>query len=634
MAADSKSSKQKHDRKQKRKKQSNPHKYSVISNYIYATKLYHDGVGKKYHLHDLLAILFGVASPFIAMAFPSFAVAQLQSDRAHETIFIFIIGYVLILKGLSVATAYIGNVQVMDYFLGRITTASPMRRHILEMNFEALERKEGQEKVRAADECVFHGNEHGIEAFLSAFPKVVLNVLGFLLYSLIVIKISPWLFVFMFVTAIVFSALSLIQGNYWNKMYKSMHVLYMRRKKSFHETMTVDARGDIILYQMKDWLCEKLNAVAKAYADVYRKYFRLETSTNLIILLINALRDGAVYFILIRQMTLGQIGISELLLMVGVVAGYSAWMQQLFVAVQQIAANAYTVSQYRDFLAYGNEPENSITQLSLEKGQHEIKLENVSFRYDGAEQDVLTDINLTIRPGEKVALVGANGAGKTTLVKLISGLYAPTRGRITIDGIDMTQISREQYYKAFSVVFQDLKIYAATVAQNVSCSLEPDREKVVESLKKAGLWEKIASLSSGIDADMTHHLSENGVLLSGGETQKLMLARALYQDAPILILDEPTAALDPIAESEMYETYSTFSLDKTSLFISHRLSSTRFCDRVCFMKSGQLTEIGTHEDLISLSGDYAQMFNIQAQYYKEEFESNREVSAYEPLAVL
>ncbi|MDH8679874.1 ABC transporter ATP-binding protein [Fusibacter bizertensis] len=609
----------------KQKTHTSPPPHSIWNNYQFASRIYHEGIGKRYHLHDVIAILLGALSPFIAMAFPSFAVSLLQSDTPIEFIVVLIIGYVLLMKGLSVAKAYIDNIQLMNYFFGRIKAADPMRQHLLNMNFEALESKEGQEKVRAADECIYHGNERGIEAFLVQFPKVVLNTLGFSLYSFIVIKINIWLFAFMFFTAVAFSVLSLMQGGYWNKIYKRFTGLYMRRKKSFQETMAAEARGDIILYQMKDWLCRKLYDIADTYEKVFRKYYKLETQTNLLILFINFLRDGVVYYVLIRQMILGQINVSSLLLMIGVVAGYGTWMQQLLNALQEISANTHTVTQFRDFLDYGNEPDNAIKEIQLDKGVHEIKLENVSYRYYGATENVISGVTLTIKAGEKVALVGANGAGKTTLVKLICGLYQPTGGRITINGIDTTKISREQYYKAFSVVFQDLKVYAATIAQNVSCTLVPNRDIVNESLRKAGLWEKIASLSNGIDSDLTHNLSEKGVLLSGGETQKLMLARAIYQDSPILILDEPTAALDPIAESEMYEAYSAFTTGKTSLFISHRLSSTRFCDKVCFMKDGKLSEIGTHDTLLELKGDYAQMFMVQSQYYKESFDLKKEV---------
>jgi ABC-type multidrug transport system fused ATPase/permease subunit len=497
------------------------------------------------------------------------------------------------------------------------------------MDFESLEKKEGQEKLRAANECLFYGNDYGIEAFLRQFPLFCFNLLGFFLYSIIVFRVSTWLFLFMFVTAIVLGGLNLLQGSYWNKHKKEQEDMFLKRKKAFEETIDSKARGDIILYQMKEWLCDKLYKIRDEYELFYKKFYRIEVNSNFIISVMNFVRDGIVYYILIRQMMKGQVTVSELLLLIGVVAGYGAWIQQLMVISQQIMINNHTVTNYQVFLNYGNRQKEVSCQQDIKHYMHEIRLVDVSYRYEGVKEDVLSNISFTIHPGEKIALVGANGAGKTTLVKLIAGLYQPTSGKIYIDGIDASTIDRKKYFDEFSVVFQDMKIYACSIAQNVACMIEPNREKVVKCLKEARLWEKIAALPNGIDTDMTNKLSKDGIELSGGETQKLMLARALYQETPTLILDEPTAALDPIAESNMYETYSSFAGNKTSIFISHRLSSTRFCDTVCFLKDGKLTEIGTHDELLQKDGDYAHMFTVQSKYYKDDYSPTTEVLAYE-----
>lgn len=258
---------------------------------------------------------------------------------------------------------------------------------------------------------------------------------------------------------------------------------------------------------------------------------------------------------------------------------------------------------------------------------HEIRLENVSFRYDGSDSDTLHNLNLTIRPGEKLALVGLNGAGKTTLIKLLCGLYRPTAGKVWLDGKDMQTLSRKEVFREFSVVFQEVFAFSFPLLANVSCCGEgrEDESRLLESLNRAGLLEKAESLPRGIHTFMNKDLDPEGVSLSGGELQKLMLARALYKDAPIVILDEPTAALDPIAESEMYEKYDRMIRGKTGIFISHRLSSTRFCDRILFMEKGRIIEEGSHAGLMEKNGAYAELFNIQARYYQQK---RREEESY------
>ena len=277
-------------------------------------------------------------------------------------------------------------------------------------------------------------------------------------------------------------------------------------------------------------------------------------------------------------------------------------------------------SDFRDFMEFGVvEKKEIIPAFSKVRGlAHEFRFEHVSYGYEGNEEMTLKDIHLTLHKGEKVALVGENGAGKTTLVKLLTGLYTPTEGTIYMDGMDITTLDKESYFQEFAVVFQDSIVVAATVAENVACSKSADEEKVISCLKDAGLYEKVQTMKNGIHTMLTRNLNPDGEELSGGEMQKLMLARALYRDGATLVLDEPTAALDPLAESRMYETYTAFGKEKTSVFISHRLSSTRFCDRICFLQDGKIVEEGTHEELMEQKGSYANMFEVQAKYYKEQ----------------
>lgn len=245
-----------------------------------------------------------------------------------------------------------------------------------------------------------------------------------------------------------------------------------------------------------------------------------------------------------------------------------------------------------------------------------ISFEGVSFRYPESETMVLHDISLTIAPGEKLAIVGENGSGKTTLIKLLCRLYQPTEGRILLNGQDIRSLPYEEYIRNIATVFQDFAIFAFSIAENVAVSAEYDGQRVWAALSRAGLQGRTEGLSKGILQAVSHDYEEDGINLSGGEAQKLAIARASYKDAPVVILDEPTAALDPYAEKEVYEQFFRNLAGETMLSISHRLSSCRFCDRIAVLQKGRLVQLGTHADLLARpEGKYAEMWKAQAQYY-------------------
>lgn len=287
--------------------------------------------------------------------------------------------------------------------------------------------------------------------------------------------------------------------------------------------------------------------------------------------------------------------------------------------IAKLNARADKIAYYRNLYDYPNKfnhGEGCTTPASDIK----IEFREVWYKYTGAEDYTIKGLNLTIEPGESIALVGMNGAGKTTLVKLICGLYAPAKGEILVNGKRIDEYNIEEYYTLISAVFQEIDNVAFTIQEFVSSS-DPDKptakDDAIAALKSAGIWEKISSLPCGIDTHLQKGVYEDAVDLSGGQMQKLLLARAIYKDGPILILDEPTAALDPIAENNLYLQYRELTKGKTSIYISHRFASTRFCDRIILLQDGVITESGTHDELMALNGQYAYMFGVQSQYYKE-----------------
>ena len=246
----------------------------------------------------------------------------------------------------------------------------------------------------------------------------------------------------------------------------------------------------------------------------------------------------------------------------------------------------------------------------------ELEFRNVSFKYPNTDRMILKNISLKLREGETLSLVGINGAGKTTFVKLVCRLYEPTEGEILINGIPINNIPYEDYCELLGVVFQDFKIFAFTVAENVALSTVYDKNAVIRCMEESDIMKKVESLSDGTETYLSKEFNENGIEFSGGESQKLAIARTLYKNPPLIILDEPTSALDPIAEYEIYQKFSTLVKGRTAIYISHRLYSTRFTDTIAVFENGELCEYGNHKDLLQIdNGIYKNMFEKHAQYY-------------------
>lgn len=308
--------------------------------------------------------------------------------------------------------------------------------------------------------------------------------------------------------------------------------------------------------------------------------------------------------------------IGDFTLYLGLSGTFSATLTEFLNSLGGFRKTSMETDDFRSFLDTAEKYE---TGLPLPEGRLTFEFRHVSYRYKGAEDYALKDLNLTLEAGRRLAIVGMNGAGKTTLIKLLLRLYDPTEGEILLNGTDIRKFRRSDYYRLFSPVFQDVKLFAFPMSENVSM-LPPentDRNLAQKCLERSGLGEKLKSLPDGVDTQLLKVLYDDGVDLSGGEKQKLALARALYKNAPVVVLDEPTAALDPLAEYELYRSFDGMIQDKSAVYISHRLSSTRFCDKVAMFIGGELVEYGTHEELLAKGGEYAKMFEIQAQYYKE-----------------
>ena len=398
------------------------------------------------------------------------------------------------------------------------------------------------------------------------------------------------------------------------------------RKMNYLESTTknFDFAKDIRLFNMSNAFFNQLSGVNETFKALNRKHHNRmglwEVSLGSVLIVQKIL----MYTWLVYNVVTGAYQISDFVLYVGLVSTFHASVGYVNWIYSDMRTNSLMINDYRNFVDWkedretADEKDGHITEINLDK--FEFRFENVSFKYPGHDNYVLKNVNLTIKNGAKLAVVGVNGAGKTTFIKLMMKLYEPSEGRILLNDVDIKEYNREEYFKLFSPVFQNVECFAMPIYQNISFAEEDktDMNKINEVLEQSGLSEKINSYEKGIHTNLLKIFDKEGIDLSGGEKQRLAMARALYKDGKVIILDEPTAALDALAEDRMYREFENMIHGKTAVFISHRLGSTRFCDKIAMFEDGTIVEEGTHEELMAKNGKYAYMFGIQSQYYDEK----------------
>ena len=520
----------------------------------------------------------------------------------------------------------LGHVQSSKLGVYRYKLTNLVTRKNMSLLFQTYERKDVRDLAGRATYAtqMWNGSQPLTDIVRNGFGMAE-NLLGYLLFGTLISFASPWLVPILTVAPVV-NFLSVRAYNKWE--YANRQKMWdTNQKLGYVEELPDDfsAAKDIRIYGLSTWLRACYKDLSAARADWDKKTVRRSFASRISDLVVILLRDGGAYALLIYMWAQGEITPDQFVLYFAAISSFADWVGGIIGCWNQMHSNSLQICDFRDYVDYPDEETGSgETMEGYLSSAPEIVFDHVSFRYDSAEEDTIQDLSFTLHRGEKLALVGLNGAGKTTVVKLLCGLYTPTSGEIRLNGIPLSKIRREDYYKLISPVFQDTRTAFFSLAETVSCTreAETDLQRAEACMRTAGLGEKLDSLPEGIFTKLNKRVNKNGTELSGGEVQKLMLARALYKDAPLLVLDEPTAALDPIAESHIYETYNRMCQNKTSLFISHRLASTAFCDRILLLESGRVAEEGTHTALLRQGGGYKELFDLQSCWYKEDKEGD------------
>ncbi len=395
------------------------------------------------------------------------------------------------------------------------------------------------------------------------------------------------------------------------------------RQKMFYNKVAYDSTygKDIRVFSLANKLLqyyrEKSNDFIQIESTIIQKEFSLKAAASLS----NLLRDIIAYVLIIYFYYQGTITVGELTLFIGIIIALSTDIEAALTQSNDLIKCLTNTSQYTDFLnTYNYETKWEERKAFSEDASIEIEFLNVSFAYPNCDKKVLDGFNLKINKNEKIAIVGLNGAGKTTLIKLLLGLLPISSGKILLNGVPITDFDKSEYFKMFSVVFQDINVFAASIFENITedTNNQDNMDKIKLYSKVTGFDELIEKFPLAYETQLLKVLDDNGIVLSGGEAQKLAIIRALYKNGNIVILDEPTATLDALAEAKIYEQFNNLTKNKTSIFISHRLTSTKFCDRIVLLEGGKIKECGTHDELIKLKGIYYRMFIEQGKYYKEK----------------
>jgi ABC-type multidrug transport system fused ATPase/permease subunit len=464
----------------------------------------------------------------------------------------------------------------------------------------------------------------GARGFFDFIVKFTSNALGIFTYIAILSAVDPLLIVTIVIAGAGNYAAAYFHKKATQKIYDGYKINHMRTGYLLGTANDVSSGKDIRIFGFKRLFGRVIDDVRR---DINKKAKKVVTADALLTVaagLLTAACQAAAFFYLIGGVLRDELSVSDFVFYFALVTGFLTWIFFLTRNIFQFKNISFNCARYRQFVEGGDAPAKDgkgESPFSAADFPCEIEFKDVTFKYNDADEPTIRGVSFKVIRGEKIAVVGENGAGKTTCIKLLCGFYKPTSGVILINGRDASDIDRRQYFKLFSAVFQDYILLPMSILQNVSLTVNPsdgDKERAALALAAAGLKEKIDRLKDGAETRLIKKVFDDAVSLSGGETQKLLLARALYKDAPILILDEPTAALDPIAENEIYLKYNDYTRGKTSFFISHRLSSTRFCDRIFFVKDGKIAEAGTHGELLARGGEYKKMYDIQSYYYKHE----------------
>ena len=570
---------------------------------------------KKYIFYAALFQIVTALVPLTGVVMPKYIIDELTGLQRVEYLAVYVGALVLINLVGSILLAYLEGAMFTSKSEVFSSFECMMAEKLMTCDFESLE-DPGFLDVKEKAHRILYAEGQGFGAVLDHAFNIAGKVFIFAGLVGVLSTLNIWM-------VLVFVALVLLNSAVESRVQKryvswDIEKAPIERRSAYLLNIieNFEYGKEERIYGLKDFL---ISRVAKHLGEsdaFYKRQTRELNKSQYFTAVTSFFRDAISYIYLISKVIAGSIQIGSFTMYVGAVSQFSTAMNDMMSSIVNIRRFGLYYDELNKYINMPQTMREGEKTVDNETGEYTIKFENVSFRYPGSEIYALKNVNITITPSEKLSIVGENGAGKTTFVKLLLRLYDPTEGRILLNGIDIREFDYDEYQNLMAAVFQDFRLFSFTLKENVCFDKECSDEVVIDCLRRSGFGNKLDQLPKGIYTNVYKNFEEDGFEPSGGEGQKIALARALFKDTPVVILDEPTAALDPRAEYEMYQNFNKMSEGKTTIFISHRLSSSRFCDKIAVFAGGEIKEYGSHDELYSKDGMYHELFDMQAKFYQ------------------
>ena len=568
----------------------------------------------------IILVATGLMMPLVNILLPRFFISALMGELGvgGESVLtqslvvlvtFFVVGGVAQIGSKFVSQQVMAYMPVINYKL-----SAKLQKVTMEMDFELTEDKKILDKVVSANVAM----SWTMGVFLFSGQIIASSIL-LVIYGVLISLLEPLMFAFLLIISIL-SYYTLLKAKIYDTSLREERAHTDRKRNYLQQTMfDYTYAKEIRLFGLYDMISARYKVQRDMKEELHKKSQKKVIQYGFNNHLINGVSQAVIYFILIYLFFDGRLGVDEFVMYMAMAVSFGVISSGLTDDVARMVELERYISDYEDItsLELNQDKSNQIVLDSPLSDDFTITFKGVSFSYPTNARLILDDISFTLQAGKHTSLVGLNGSGKSTIVKLICRLYKPTSGEILINGVNIESYTKESYYKYITTVFEDSKLYALTVQENIILDAEEDKDRVAEILKDLGLFEKIADLPHKENSQVLKHLYEEAVEFSGGEAQRLAIARAMYKGGSVLLLDEPTAALDALAEQRIYEGFSEISKGKTTLFISHRLNANRFCDQVLMMADGKIVDEGTHEELLDRCTMYKELYELQASYYVE-----------------
>ena len=574
-------------------------------------------IDKPYLFYVLLDIIVYSGIPLINLLMVQKSIEMMETKTEFRVFVMVMVTLIVISLILKCLHNYFNYKRDLHSNVISLALYKKLFEKTLSIDYEMLLDKDIQEKRELAEKLVWDGRFGRIANNFHNFVSNIMILIG-------IVTILSQVDIIVLAISLVIVLVNTLVTRYRNKFRREIDVEINPISRKIKYFVSIGSSFSFIkeikTYRMESPLLNKYNTLQGEFHQGMDKTIRLSLLGYIIAHITNFLLEVVGYLYLgFRVLVLNNLSLANFSMFLNAIYDFNTSIGGVIGTFEDIAANGRYMEDYLDFMDLGiikDSKSRNILSLPENKGVTFV-FDNVSYQYPHQDGYALRNVNLEINNHEKLAIVGENGAGKTTLIMLLMRIVKPTEGRILLNGVDICNYDEGGYRKLFSTVFQDYKLFSFSILDNITALNNIESSLVMDVIKRSGLEEKIASLRKGVDTYIDKLYDNDGVILSGGESQRIAIARALYKDAPVYVLDEPTAALDPRIESDIYSKFKDITVGKTTFYITHRLASTRFCDRIVVLKDGRIAENGSHRELMNKNGYYAELYNMQAQYYVE-----------------